>query len=172
MKIFLQQANILDIPADVLICSANVSLNLTGGVGADIVSRFGNAMQAELHEQIYNRSPKFAKQGEVYKCYTAGLPYNVVLHAVAVDPMYHSSPEIITKTVRRALLIAKEHNAKIVALTALASGFGDLTLEGFAEGMKPLMDEDFNPIEKVIIPQIQDYRFKELREAFPEADVI
>ena len=37
MTILLRQSNILDIPADVLICSANVCLNLTGGVGADIV---------------------------------------------------------------------------------------------------------------------------------------
>lgn len=172
MKVFLQQLNILDISADVLVCSANVSLNLTGGVGADIVARYGNEMQAELHEQIHNKSPRFAQPGEVYKCYTQGLPYMVILHAVAVDPMYHSSTEIITETIRKSLIIAEEHGAKVVALTALASGFGDLTLDDFAEGVKPLLQEDFGSIEKVIIPQIEDYRFKELCEAFSFGQVI
>ena len=172
MKIFLQQANILDINADALICSANVSLNLTGGVGADIVARYGNEMQAELHEQISNKSPRFAKQGEVYKVYTAGLPYKVVMHAVAVDPMYHSNSAIITETVRKALFIAQEHEAETVALTALASGFGDLSLNDFADGIKPLLSEGFHPVDKVIIPQIEDYRFKELCDAFPYAEII
>lgn len=172
MKIYLNQANILDIPADVLICSANVSLNLTGGVGADIVARYGNEMQAELHRQIKDKTPKFAKQGEVYKCFTDGLPYKVVLHAVAVDPMYHSTAEIITNTVREALRISVDYGAETVALTALASGFGDLTLEDFAKGIKPLLDEDFMPIKKVIIPQIEDYRFKELCEAFSFGEII
>lgn len=170
MKIYLKMANILDIPADVLICSANVSLNLTGGVGADIVARYGNEMQEELHNQIYTRTPKFAKQGEVFECRTKGLPYKVILHAVAVDPMYHSTSEIVTETVRKALVIARDYNAKVVALTALASGFGDLTLQDFALGVKPLLDEDFGTIEKVIIPQIEEYRFKELCEAFPFAE--
>lgn len=172
MKFYLHQANILDIKADVLICSANVSLNLTGGVGADIVARYGNEMQSELHVQIHNKSPKFAKQGEVYRVYTQGLPYKVVLHAVAVDPMYHSSSNIVTEIVRLALSISAEHGAETVALTALASGFGDLTLEGFAKGLKPLVDEDFHSVKKVIIPQIEDYRFKELCDAFPFAEIL
>ena len=122
MRFFLQQANILDIHADVLICSANVCLNLTGGVGADIVHRYGNQMQSDLHIQIADRTPRCAWQGEVFTVQTDGLPYKAVLHAVAVDPMYHSSVDIITQTVYKAFGIADEFAAKTVALTALASG--------------------------------------------------
>ena len=172
MKLLLQQANILDIPADVLVCSANVMLNLTGGVGADIVARYGTEMQAELHEMLEGRTPKCAVPGEVFVCHTAGLPYLAVLHAVAVDPFYHSSPEVITATVERAMTIAVELGAETVALTALASGFGDLTLDDFAAGVRPLLAQEFAPIERIVIPQILDYRFRELQEAFPEGEIV
>ena len=172
MQLHLQQINILDISADVLICSANVCLNLTGGVGADIVARYGNEMQSELHQQIAERIPRCAKQGEVFAVYTKNLPYKVVLHAVAVDPMYHSTSEIIARTLENAFQLADEHEAKIIALTALASGFGDLTLDDFAKGLRPLLALEYKHIQTVTIPQIEDYRFKELCEAFPEAAVI
>ena len=171
MKIFLRQSNILDIPADVLVCSANVSLNLTGGVGADIIARYGTEMQEELHLMLAGRTPKCAQPGEVFMCRTMGLPYLAVLHAVAVDPFYHSSPTVVTQVVRRALTMAAGLGARRVALTALASGFGDLTLQDFADGVRPLLNEDFSPVEEIVIPQIEEYRFKELCEAFPEGVV-
>ena len=136
MKVILKQGNILDIEADVLVCSANVSLNLTGGVGADIVERYGTEMQAELHGQLNARTPHYAFQGEVFSCHTKGLPYKTVLHAVAVDPMYKSSVEVITEIVRKCLQISEGVGARSVALTCLASGFGDLTLEDFIKGLK------------------------------------
>jgi O-acetyl-ADP-ribose deacetylase len=164
MKVILKQGNILDVEADVLVCSANVSLNLTGGVGADIVERYGTEMQAELHEQLNSRTPHYAFQGEVFTCTTRCLPYKAVLHAVAVDPMYKSSIEIITEIVQRCLEMAEEIHAKTVALTCLASGFGDLTLEDFIKGLKPVLEEPWN-IKEIYLAQIQDYRFKELQEA-------
>jgi O-acetyl-ADP-ribose deacetylase (regulator of RNase III) len=168
MKLLLKQSNILDISADVLICSANVMLNLTGGVGADIVARYGIEMQAELHKMLEKRSPKCAEPGEVFVCRTSNLPYGAVLHAVAVDPLYHSSPKLVELTVEKALNIASELGARTVALTALASGFGDLTLNDFSKGVKPLLSQKFYPIEEIVISQIEDYRFRELQEAFLE----
>ena len=171
MNVRLKQANILDIPADVLVCSANVMLNLTGGVGADIVARYGTAMQAELHGMLAQRTPKCARPGELFVCRTAGLPYLAVLHAVAVDPFYHSTPELVTAAARNALETAAMIGAQTVAMTALASGFGDLTLEDFAAGLRPLLQEDFPPVREIIIPQVEEYRFRELCAAFPEGIV-
>ena len=151
MEIKLYNGSILDIEADILVCSANVSLNLTGGVGADIVARYGNEMQFELHGQLKQGEKRYAKQGEVFTCYTKGLPYKAVLHAVAVDPMYHSSIDVIAQVVTRCFEIAREHEAKSIALTCLASGFGDLTLEDFIQGLRPLLDLDWNPIENIYL---------------------
>jgi O-acetyl-ADP-ribose deacetylase (regulator of RNase III) len=62
----LKHVNIIDEPADVLICSANASLNLSGGVGADLLGRYGTKMQNELYRILAARTPHVARQGEVF----------------------------------------------------------------------------------------------------------
>ena len=158
----LKACNILDEPADVLICSANVSLNLSGGVGADLLGRYGPRMQAELHRLIAGRTPRAARQGEVFAYAGPELPYKAVLHAVAVDGWYHATPESVRETVATALRMAAELTAKKVTLTALATGFGDLTLPDFANALRPLMSMDFPPIKEICLCLMEDYRLAEL----------
>jgi O-acetyl-ADP-ribose deacetylase (regulator of RNase III) len=57
MRWTIKHGNIIDESADALICSANVMLNLSGGVGADLLGRYGLAMQKELHEIVNARNP-------------------------------------------------------------------------------------------------------------------
>jgi O-acetyl-ADP-ribose deacetylase (regulator of RNase III) len=166
MKLILKQCDILDIKAEILVCSANVSLNLTGGVGADIIKRCGAGMQEELHEMLESRTPKYASQGEVYVCNPHGLPYKTVFHAVAVNPLYNSSIQVIEKLLEKVFLKAQEFDAQSIALTALATGFGNLTLEDFAKGLKPHLSKDYPPLKELYVCQIEDYRFAELQEAF------
>jgi O-acetyl-ADP-ribose deacetylase (regulator of RNase III) len=45
MKWHVHPGDILDIPADVLVSSANVYLTLSGGVGGAFLRRYGVAMQ-------------------------------------------------------------------------------------------------------------------------------
>ena len=52
MKWILKCKNIVDETADVLVCSANVSLNLSGGVGAELLGRYGVTMQKALHDVL------------------------------------------------------------------------------------------------------------------------
>src|ERR1041385_366493 len=151
MKWIVKQGNIVDEPADVLICSANHSLNLSGGVGADLLGRYGSKMQESLHEVLSKRNPKFLKQGEVIAYSDNSIPYKVIIHAVAIDGWYDSKPEIIASITEKALSVAASYFAKKVALTALATGFGHLTMEQFADGIRPLRNMEFSPIEEVCI---------------------
>jgi O-acetyl-ADP-ribose deacetylase (regulator of RNase III) len=162
----LKECNIIDEPADVLVCSANVSLNLSGGVGADLLGRYGTKMQNELHQIIATRTPHAARQGEVFAYSGNELPYKAVLHAVAVDGWYHSSPDIVRKIIEQSFQMAISLNAKKVALTALATGFGDLTLTDFADAIRPLLDRDFSPIKDVCICLMEDYRLTHLADNF------
>jgi O-acetyl-ADP-ribose deacetylase len=171
MKWILKAGNILDEPADVLICSANPHLTLSGGVGADLLARYGGAMHNYLQQEMRKRSPHFAPCGEIIPYTGAGLPYKAVLHAVAIDGWYDSSPAVITQVVNRALKIAAGYGARNVALTALATGFGHLTLAQFGEGLVPLQDREFPPIEDVRICLLEDYRVRELAQAMPFATV-
>jgi O-acetyl-ADP-ribose deacetylase (regulator of RNase III) len=164
MRWTLKTGNILDEQADVLICSANPHLTLSGGVGADLLTRYGPKMQETLSEIVRRRSPHFIPRGEVI-CYRDGaIPYRAILHAVAIDGWYDSSPEVIFQTVKTALNMAANYGAERVALAALATGFGHLSLAQFAGGLAPLVDQEFPPIREIRICLLEDYRVRDLAE--------
>lgn len=164
----LKHQNILDEPADVLICSANVNLLLSGGVGADLLARYGTRMQEALLAQLQKRNPRCAQRGEIFEYSGPEMPFQNILHAVAIDGWYESSPEVITEIVRKALNIAAKTRAGKVALTALATGFGHLTFAEFGKGIKPLLSESFPPINEVAICLLLDFQVAELAHHLPE----
>ncbi len=143
--------NIVNEPADVLICSANVFLNLSGGVGGELLLRYGPQMQQELHQYLAKRGIRHVSRGEVIVTSSCGTTFRKVLHAVAVDGAYQSSSGVVQNIVARSLEISASLGAKRVALTALATGFGRLTLRQFGEGVLPLLAANFPPIEEVVI---------------------
>ena len=172
MRWTLKTGNIADETADVLVCSANPHLTLSGGVGADLLARHGSAMQVALDQIVRQRTPHFIPQGEVVPYSDATLPYRAVLHAVAIDGWYDSSPKIVEQTVTKALWMAAGYGAKRVALAALATGFGHLSLDEFAEGVRPLLGQEFPPVDEVSICLLEDYRVRELAEHLTEASVV
>ena len=116
MRWILKTGNLLDEPADVLICSANPHLTLSGGVGSDALARFGPAMQMALANLVRERSPHYIPRGEVIDYSDDYLPYQSVLHAVAIDGWYDSSPQIIREIVAKSLSLAAGFKARRVAL--------------------------------------------------------
>lgn len=151
MKWCVKSGDILDEPADVLICSANPFLNLSGGVGGSFLLRYGTAMQDEMHAHLESNGVNFVEQGTVVRCAPHGSPYRFVLHAVAVDGMYQSSATVVRRIVEQCLSEVANAGASTIALAALATGFGNLTHADFAEGIKPLRNELFEGIDKVTI---------------------
>ena len=155
-----------------LVCSANPHLTLSGGVGADLLARYGTAMQVALEKVVRQRTPHFIPQGEVIPYTDTVLPYRAVLHAVAIDGWYDSSPRIIKQTITTALRMAAGYAARRVALTALATGFGHLSLAEFADGIRPLLDQVYPPIDEVCICLLEDCRVRELSEHLSGVTVI
>ena len=151
MDWILKSGNILDEPSDVLICSANVFLNLSGGVGGEILFRHGDAMQRELHDHLARNNLRFVQQGDVVQTAPHGLPCKAVLHAVAVNGFYETSEEVVSRVVERSLRIAASLGSGKVTLTALATGFGRLTMRQFAAAIGPLKENEYAPIKRVII---------------------
>jgi O-acetyl-ADP-ribose deacetylase (regulator of RNase III) len=143
--------DILDVPADVLICSANVWLNLSGGVGGAINLRCGPGMQLELHAHLADRSLRHVPPGEIVRTAPWGLAFNAVLHAVAVNGFYETSVDVVRDVTERSLREAAALGAKRVALTALATGYGRLRLRDFAAAIEPLRSIKFAPIEEVAV---------------------
>lgn len=151
MRWQVKQGDILDQPTDVLICSANPFLTLSGGVGGALLLKYGAGLASELTDYLARSGKRFADRGSVVVTHPQATPYRAVIHAVAVDGMYESSPAIVTAVLRESMRAAAEVDAREVAVTALATGYGRLSPAGFAEGVSAMMSEQFKPIERALI---------------------
>jgi O-acetyl-ADP-ribose deacetylase len=169
MRWTLTSGDILDERADVLVCSANVFLNLSGGVGGAILLRCGDGMQQELHALLTRSGKRHVERGDVVTTAPHGLPFRAVVHAVAVNGFYESSPAVITDVVTKSLRAAAALGAGRVALAALGTGFGRLSMEQFAEGLRPLLSpREFAPVDEVVICVKSDRDRAALAAALPE----
>jgi O-acetyl-ADP-ribose deacetylase (regulator of RNase III) len=162
MKWTVRQGDILDVSADVLVCSANPYLNLSGGVGGALLMRYGVDLQATLHEYLQSRNTNFALRGTMVETGPCGTPYRAILHAVALDSFYESTIEIVQDLVHRCLLRSMELEAKIVSLTALATGYGRLTIGDFGKAIQKIRSNPYAPIEEVVITVRHDDEANEL----------
>lgn len=147
----LRCGDILDTPADALVCSANVQLNMSGGVGGAILLKCGNEMQRELKAFLEENHLTTVPPGTIVETPPCGTRFQFVLHAVAVDAFYETSADLIESTLRQALRRCAEKKAKTVALTALGTGFGRFPLSDFALILRKLSRESFAPIKTVIL---------------------
>jgi O-acetyl-ADP-ribose deacetylase (regulator of RNase III) len=151
MKWTICHGDILDVKADVLVCSANPYLNLSGGVGGALLVRYGTALQSVLHEHLKILNQNFVAQGTVVAMDSCGSPYIAILHAVAVDAFYNSSPQIVQDIVVECLIRSAKLGAKTMALPALACGNGRLMISQFGQAIQPILGNSYSPIEEVFI---------------------
>lgn len=140
---------ILDFPADALICSANPQLNLSGGVGGAFALRFGNAMQHFLHEWLAANDLHFVEPGQVVVAPSCGSPFRVVIHAVAIDAFYDSSADIIRKAYANAFADAARAGCRTVASACLACGYGRATPHAFATAVRVFLHGQLPGIDRV-----------------------
>ncbi len=164
--------DIIDEKADVLICSANINLNLSGGVGGELLVRYGMDLQRELHKAVENRPGRFAIQGEVFETRLESMPYLAVFHAVAVDPMYQTDARTVSQIVVQCLSRARALGARQIALAALGTGFGNLTLEEFAESLSHLPIDIIDGSGSVSICLTEKDRVDELADAMTKRGMI
>ena len=143
--------DLLDVPADVLVCSANVYLNLSGGVGGAFALRYGPAMQQALHGWLAEQKLRHVPPGTVIAMPPLGSPYRAVLHAVGVDALYATSPQLVATVVDKSLHMAAAAGARAVALAAIGTGYGKLSLSAFAEAIAAVCDSNIEPLERVTI---------------------
>lgn len=165
MPLQIKHGDILLEPADLLICSANIYLNLSGGVGGEILRRHGDAMQRALHGQLAARGAKFVEPGEVIETAGCGTRFQHVLHAVAVDGWYHSSADLITRVLRKSFRRSNELGTRKIAVVALATGFGRLPMSEFARGLADALDEGFSRMESIVVVVQKEEDANEIRDA-------
>src|SRR4051812_13898905 len=129
MEIEVLVGDVLDVPADVLISTANPWLQMTGGVNLKIILRpQGELVYAELQQYLQATGRRYVEAGTVVRTRSASLPVKRILHAVSIDPSYDSSADLVASTIIRALTEARELHARVVTMPALATGFGPLSM--------------------------------------------
>ena len=134
-----------------LICSANVFLNLSGGVGGEILRRHGDSMQHALHAWLSERRIRHVNQGDVVRTDGCGTGFRHVLHAVAVDGWYQCSAEAVRRTLENAFVQAATIGAKNVAVVALGTGYGRLRMKDFGTGLRAAVSLEYPPMEAAVV---------------------
>ncbi|TWU51978.1 macro domain-containing protein [Rubripirellula reticaptiva] len=171
MKINIQVGDVLKVAADVLISTANPWLNLSGGVNGAILSAVGPTIQDELHAYLKSHAISAVPAGTVVRSRAGNLPFDCILHAVAIDPFYDSSIELVRKTVVSALDLAIRAGAKTISTPTLATGYGPMAIADFGTAVAPLADNPkFDEISFTIVVRSEDH-LSELANAISVARV-
>src|SRR5205807_1586172 len=124
MKIEILVGNVVAVPADVLIATANPWFQMTGGVNLAIMVRpQGELVYEELQRYLRGLGKQFVDPGTVVCTGPGSLPVKSILHAVSIDRSYETSVGIVADTIVRALTMARDLGARIVSIPALATGF-------------------------------------------------
>jgi O-acetyl-ADP-ribose deacetylase (regulator of RNase III) len=159
MEIQVLVGDVLDVPADVLISTANPWLQITGGVNLKIILRpQGEFVHEELQRHPRTTGRRNVEAGTVVRTGPGSLPVRHILHAVSIDRSHDSSVGLVADTIVTALTQARELGARSVTIPALATGFGPLSMEDFAVALSRATARDWSPLEvlKVVLRQEED----------------
>lgn len=140
-QVTVRSGDVLDEAVDVLVATANVKLDLSGGVNGGILSRGGAGVQAELRAHLAGLGRTWVEPGTIVTTGPGPLSVRAIVHAVAITGFYESSRELVTKTIVAALAEAARLGARTVALPALATGYGPLSVVDFAQALAAALDQ-------------------------------
>lgn len=158
--------NILDVPADVMISTANPWFQMTGGVNLGIMVRpKGELVFEELQRHLRSLGVHYVEPGTVVCTGPGSLPVKWILHAVSIDRSYDSSVDLVASTMIKALGRARELDARVVTLPALATGFGPLSMEDFTAALRQALACDWTPMETLIVVLKQEDDANKVRSA-------
>lgn len=144
-------ADILDLAADGLICSANPSLNLYGGFGGAFALRFGNAMQEHLHHYLRQNNLRFVPAGNAVVAPSCGSRYAAIAHAVSIDAFYVTNATLIFKTYCNALGQLGKKGCRNIVAACLGCGYGRCSPSEFRKVIQNLIAQPFDAIENVTL---------------------
>jgi O-acetyl-ADP-ribose deacetylase (regulator of RNase III) len=146
-----RHADLLDIVADGLLCSANPSLNLSGGIGGAILLKYGDAMQTFLHEQLRAQGVRTVPPGTVVLSPPFGLPHRDVAHAVAIDVFYETNADLIWSTYQTAFAQLSAAGCRSIAASCLGCGYGRFPPADFAAVARRLFATDIPNVDQVTL---------------------
>jgi O-acetyl-ADP-ribose deacetylase (regulator of RNase III) len=91
------------------------------------------------------------ESGSVVATSAGCLPVKKILHLVAIDAFYDSRRDLVQRTLELALATARDCGAKTIAMPALATGYGHLSMREFARALGLAAQADWTPVEKLVL---------------------
>jgi O-acetyl-ADP-ribose deacetylase (regulator of RNase III) len=129
------QGDISTFEGDVVVNAANNHLRMGTGVAGALLKRGGGTIQDECDEYVRRNGP--LKVGEAAITGAGNLAVRYVIHAAAMGDS-PPTPETIRQATRNALVLAREHKLRHLAIPILGSGVGGFP---FAEAARIVVDE-------------------------------
>lgn len=143
--------DILTVAADGLICSANPSLNLSGGVGGAFLLRYGSEMQVFLHDHLRRTGLRFIEPGNAIVAPSCGSPFIAVSHAVAIDAFYDTNADLIRQAYEVSLNQLAGANCRTIVAACLGCGYGRCSIPEFVKTIQELIELPFPDINIVTL---------------------
>lgn len=131
MKVLVRVGDVLNAAADVLISPANPWLNMSGGVNGAIREQCPE-IQTELRSHLESAGKPAVQPGTAVRTSAGNLPFAHIIHAVAIDPFYDSSAQLVGDALKAAFDLACSLQARSVSLPTLATGYGPMSVQEFA----------------------------------------
>lgn len=153
MRIQVLLGDVLRQESDVLVCSGNSLLRMTGGVNGALLQMGAIEVQRELEEFLRQTGKKWVPPGTVVRTSSGPVRARYIVHAVAVDGFYKSSGKIVEETLRNVFTLVKKHGGRTLSGPALACGYGPLRPVQFFEALGKALDgfrEDFDEFRLVL----------------------
>lgn len=158
MDVGLFIGSICDAPADVICTSTSPQLDLMLGSSGEVRQRGGPGLQAAciaILEREYTRSgQRFMPLGSAPATVAGALPFQAVIHCVAIDLFHPPKPDTIAACVRSALLTASSVRPRpeSVAMPVFIADAGKYDFEAALHVIADTLEaERASPIERVWI---------------------
>jgi len=149
MRTCVKVGDVLAEASDVLISTANPWLAMSGGVNGAIREQCPE-IQDELNTHLQRNSVKALPAASVVVTSAGTLPFQSILHAVAIDPFYDSSVELVQQTLTTAFRSAADLGARTITMPTLATGYGPMSIHDFALAFRNVVGDEF-ALDKVTI---------------------
>lgn len=144
-------ADIFDVKAECLICSANPNLNLSGGVGGAFLLRYGTGMQNFLHGHLRSTGQRFIQPGNVVLAPPCGSTYKAIAHAVAIDAFYDTHCDFIRSAYENAIGKLASASCRTIVAACLACGYGRCAAPDFIESIEPLIARSYLGVDSITL---------------------
>lgn len=125
---------------------------MSGGINGALLHAGGTEMQKELHGYLYKQGKKYVEPGFVKRIGPAPFHFKSIIYTVAIDGFYQSSIELVEKSLANALSLLAEDKCNTIAVSALATGYGNLSKKDFGKALKLCLENgDWQFLEMCVV---------------------